>query len=100
MANVNFVGTVMTQATPPVPRPNVTVIVTVILPGNIADTPLTATTDATGAFSVEKTYTAVGSYSAVASVAADAVFEKAASPATAFTITLAAQAVTLNVSLA
>ena len=98
MANVKFSGTVLTQATPPVPRTSITVTVTVTLPDKTTDT-LTATTDTTGAYTATKTYTAIGAYSAIATVPADAQFDKATSPATPFTITLAAQTVTLNVNL-
>ena len=100
MADVTFAGTVATQATPPVPRPNIPVTVTVTKPDTTKDT-LAATTDSSGKYTVTKTYTAAGPYSATATVPADTQYAAATSPAAPFTITvLMNQTVTLNVSLA
>ena len=99
MANVTFTGNVSTQATPPVPRPNITVTVTVTKPDTTKDT-WTATTDSSGNYQVTKPYTVAGAYSAAATVPADTQYAAATSPAAPFTITvLANQTVTLNVSL-
>jgi len=99
VANVTFSGTVATQATPPVPRPNISVTVTVTKPDGTTDT-LTANTDTSGNYTVTQTYTVAGAYSAIANVPADTQYAAAASPAVPFTITvLANQTVTLNVNL-
>jgi len=94
VANVTFSGKLSAQAAT---GEQVTVAVT--KPDGTKDT-LTAATDTTGAFTVTQPYTVAGSYSAVASVLADAQNSSAQSPAVAFTITVANRTVTLNVSRA
>ena len=94
MANVTFAGTQTAQAAA---GQTVTIIVT--KPDATKDT-LTATTDSTGAYTVTKTYTVAGAYSAVASGAADAQYTAWTSTPQAFTISLTNRTGTLSVSLA
>ncbi len=94
MANVTFAGSQSAQA-----AAGETVTVTVTKPDSTKDT-LTATTDATGAYTVTKTYTVVGAYSAVASGAADAQYTSWTSTPQNFTISLTNRTGTLTVTLA
>ena len=93
MANVTFSGVVSAQT-----APGETITVTVTKPDGTTDA-LAAQTDSTGAYTVTKTYTAAGAYSAVANVPADAQYVAAASPVIKFSISLLNRTVSLNVNL-
>jgi hypothetical protein len=93
VANVTFSGTISAQAAV---GETVTIIVT--KPDGTKDT-WTTPTNAVGAYSITETYTVAGSYSAVASVAADTEYAAATSPPVTFSITLTNRTVTINVTL-
>ena len=93
MANVIFAGSQTAQV-----AAGQTVTITVTKPDGTTDT-LTAKTDSTGAYTVTKTYTAAGSYSAVAAGAADTQYTAWTSKPFPFTISLTDRAGTLTVTL-
>jgi TusA-related sulfurtransferase len=94
VANVTFAGSQTAQV-----AAGETVTVTVTKPDATKDT-LTATTDGSGNYSVTKTYTVAGSYSAIAAGAADAQYTAWTSNPFPFTISLTNRTGTLIVTLA
>ena len=91
MSKVTFAGSVTAQI-----ASGETIKVT--QPDSSIDT-ITTTTKADLTFTMTKDYIVAGSYSAVASVAADAGNSAATSPSVPFTITLATRTISLNITV-
>ena len=93
VGTVTFSGSVSAEA-----AAGETVTITVTKPDGTTDT-LTTTTDTNGNFTLTKTYPA-GNYSAVFSVAADALYQAASTAAIPFTVPLDPRTITGNVTAA